>query len=106
MALGPALMATKGTANPEVEQTYARARALCQHVGDPPQLFQTLWGLCRFYRGQGALLTARELGEQLERLAAADGRPAAAPGRRMTRSGRRCSTWATTPRPGHTSNRG
>jgi predicted ATPase len=69
MALGPAVMATKGTANPEVEQTYARARALCQQVGDTPQLFQTLWGLCRFYRSQGALLTARELGEQHARLA-------------------------------------
>jgi class 3 adenylate cyclase/predicted ATPase len=69
MTLGPAMMAIKGTANPEVEQTYARARVLCQQVGDTPQLFQTLWGLCRFYRGQGALLTARELGEQLERLA-------------------------------------
>jgi predicted ATPase/DNA-binding winged helix-turn-helix (wHTH) protein len=69
MALGPAVMAIKGTASPEVEQTYARARALCQHIGDTLQLFQTLWGLCRFYRGRGVLLTARELGEQLERLA-------------------------------------
>jgi predicted ATPase len=79
MALGPAVMAVKGTANPEVEQTYARARALCQQVGDTPQLFQTLWGLCRFYRSQGALLTARELGEQLEGLAEC----AAAPRQRL-----------------------
>jgi predicted ATPase len=62
-------MAIKGTANPEVEQIYARARALCQQVGDTPQLCQILWGLCRFYRSQGTLLTARELGEQLDRLA-------------------------------------
>ena len=69
MALGPAVMAIKGTAHPEVEQIYARARALCQHVGAPPHLFETLWGLCRFYRSQAALQTARELGEQLAWLA-------------------------------------
>src|SRR5262249_7387733 len=56
-------------AAPDVEQTYARARVLCQQVGDTPQLFPTLWGLCRFYRNRGALPTARELGEQLYRLA-------------------------------------
>jgi predicted ATPase len=33
IALGPALMATKGQAAPEVEQTYARARALCVQIG-------------------------------------------------------------------------
>ena len=69
LALGPALSATKGMAAPEVEQTYARARALCTQVGETPQLFPTLWGLCRFYLGRGALPTARELGEQLDRLA-------------------------------------
>jgi predicted ATPase len=69
VALGPALMAIKGLAAPEVEQTYARARALCHQVGDTPQLFPTLRGLCRFYQTRGMLLTARELGEQLYRLA-------------------------------------
>jgi len=62
-------MATLGMGAPEVEQTYARARALCSHVGETPQLFPTLLGLCRFYRNHGALSTARELGEQLYRLA-------------------------------------
>jgi predicted ATPase len=69
VALGPALMATKGHGAPEVEQTYARARALCQQLGDTPQLFPTLRGLWRFYQGRGALPTARELAEQLVRLA-------------------------------------
>jgi class 3 adenylate cyclase/predicted ATPase len=69
IALGPALLATKGRGAPEVEQTYARARALCTEVGDTPQLFPALRGLCRFYYGRGALLIARELGEQLYRLA-------------------------------------
>lgn len=69
LALGPALAAIRGYAAPEVEQTYARARALCVQVGETPQLFPTLRGLGRFYRNQGALPTARELGEQLLRLA-------------------------------------
>jgi predicted ATPase len=67
--LGPALMAIKGFAAPEVEQTYARARALCATVGETPQLFPTLRGLCQFYMTRGALPMALELGEQLYRLA-------------------------------------
>jgi predicted ATPase len=69
IALGPAFMAAKGLAAPEVEQTYARARALCAQVGETPQLLSTLWGLCRFYMSRGKLTTARELGERLVRLA-------------------------------------
>ena len=45
---GPALIATKGYAAPEVEQTYARARELCQQVGETPQLFPVLQGCGRF----------------------------------------------------------
>ena len=46
--LGPALMALKGQAAPEVEHAYARARELCQQLGEPPQLFPVLLGLCGF----------------------------------------------------------
>jgi predicted ATPase len=67
LALGPALNVTKGSA--AVEQTYARAYVLCQRVGETPQLFPTLQGLCEFYRNQGVLQTSRELGEELIRLA-------------------------------------
>src|SRR5690606_7390069 len=49
IALGPALAAAKGYTAAEVEQTYARAHALCQQVDETPQLFPALWGLCRFY---------------------------------------------------------
>jgi predicted ATPase len=69
LALGPVLMATKGFAAPEVEETYNRARVLCTQVGDTPRLFPTLWGLCRFFANRGALPTAREVGEELYRLA-------------------------------------
>jgi predicted ATPase len=69
LTLGPALMVTKGMSDPEVERVYTRARALCQHVEETPQLFPALWGLWRFYTGRGELQTARELGEQLLALA-------------------------------------
>jgi predicted ATPase len=67
--LGSALITTQGSAAPEVEQTYGRARALCQQLGETPQLLPTLRGLCRFYRNRGALSAARDLGQQLYRLA-------------------------------------
>jgi predicted ATPase len=69
IALGPALMAARGWAAPEVEQTYARARALCTQLGETSQLFPTLWGLWRFYQSREVLPTAQDLGEQLMRLA-------------------------------------
>jgi predicted ATPase len=65
MLLGPALMVTKGYAAPEVQQAYARARALCGQVADSPELFPVLMGLCRFYYAGGVMQPARELGEQL-----------------------------------------
>ena len=67
--LGPALMITKGFAAPEVEHAYARARTLCQRVGETPQLFSVLRGLWQFYNGRGEYQTARELGEQCLHLA-------------------------------------
>jgi predicted ATPase len=76
LALGPVLAAIKSWATPEVEQTYARARVLCQQVGETPQLFPALRGLCWFYINRGALPTARELGEQLlSRLAQREATP-------------------------------
>jgi predicted ATPase len=69
ITLGPALMVIKGPAAPEAERVYNRARALCQHVGETPQLYPTLWGLWLFYIERGEVQTARELGEQLLTLA-------------------------------------
>jgi predicted ATPase len=61
IALGPALAATRGHAAPEVEKAYARARELCQRVGETPQVFPMLWGLWLFYDGRGELQTSHEL---------------------------------------------
>ena len=65
LTLGPVLMATKGYAAPEVEQTWTRARLLCEHTGKTSKKFQVLVGLWNFYWVSGqlqkALLTAQEL---------------------------------------------
>ena len=73
--LGPALLATKGQAAPEVLHAYTRARQLCQQVGETRQLFQVLRGLFYFYLHRVELRTARELGEQLLTLAQQVGDP-------------------------------
>ena len=67
--LGAALMATKGYAAPEVEHAYARARELCQQVGETPELFRVLLGLHMFYRQRAELQTSYEVGKQLLTLA-------------------------------------
>ena len=69
IALGAALLMTKGLAAPEVEHAYTQARALCQQVGETPELVPVLFGLWRFYLVRPQLHTARELGETLLRLA-------------------------------------
>jgi class 3 adenylate cyclase/predicted ATPase len=67
--LGPALMAAKGQGAPEVGRAYARARELCQALGEPPQLFPVLWGLWRFRSIRAEHDAARELGEECLTLA-------------------------------------
>ncbi|MHA7685009.1 adenylate/guanylate cyclase domain-containing protein [Cupriavidus sp. PET2-C1] len=69
ITLGPAWMATKGFAAPEVEATYTRALALCHQLGETIQLFPALLGLRTFYIVRAELQTARELAEQLLALA-------------------------------------
>jgi predicted ATPase len=63
------LIAIKGYAAPDVERAYARARELCQQIGDTPQLFPVLRGLMFYYLLRGQTQTAYQLGEQLLRLA-------------------------------------
>ena len=68
MALGPALIATKGYADPDVGHTYSRARELCQQVGETPHLFPVLFGLWLFHLVRGELQTARHEAEEFLRL--------------------------------------
>jgi predicted ATPase len=78
IALGAALLVTKGHAAPEVERAYTQAHALCQQVGETLQLAPVLFGLWRFYLVQSQLHTARKLGEALLRLAQRTDDPALA----------------------------
>ena len=66
------MIATQGFAAAAVEQTYARARELCERVGPTPQLFRVLTGLGMFYLMRGELQTARELAEQEQILSLAE----------------------------------
>ncbi len=65
LGLGPALMATRGYAAPEVERTYERARELSGGVGQAAQRFTVLTGLWRYYLNRARLQTAREVAEQM-----------------------------------------
>jgi class 3 adenylate cyclase/tetratricopeptide (TPR) repeat protein len=65
VAFGSALSALKGSAAPEVEQTYARAHGLCRQLDDPRLLFPALRGLQSFYVVHGPLRTACGMVEQL-----------------------------------------
>jgi predicted ATPase len=56
--LGLGLAATKGIAASEVEQTYARARQLCQQSGETSQFLPVLYGLWQFYLARGELHVA------------------------------------------------
>jgi predicted ATPase len=76
LTLGVPLMAIRGFSSPEVRATYARARELCQQLGEIRQLFPVLFGLRRFHQVRGELLVARELGEQLLGLAQREHDPA------------------------------
>jgi predicted ATPase/DNA-binding winged helix-turn-helix (wHTH) protein len=76
LALGPALMVSKGFAAPEVGDTYARARQLCEQLGDHQQLFPVLFGLWRSAHARAQLPTARKIGEQILSLADDQDNPA------------------------------
>jgi predicted ATPase len=71
-ALGPPLMALRGFAAPEVEQTYRRARELCDQVGETEHRFPTLWGLWIWHLVRGRPAAAQELADRLLELGARD----------------------------------
>ena len=78
IGLGAALLVTKGYGAPEVEHAYTQAYALCQQVGETPELVPVLLGLWRFYLARPQLHTAREIGDTLLHLARRTDDPALA----------------------------
>jgi predicted ATPase len=73
--LGPAFIAAKGYAAPEVERTFSRARELCNRVGDTVQLFSALYGLWWFHFVAAKLEIARGQAEELLEFALKQGDP-------------------------------
>jgi class 3 adenylate cyclase/tetratricopeptide (TPR) repeat protein len=67
--LGPTLMAVKGYGVPEVDESYAAARRLCERLGDTSRLFPVLWAQWSRNIYTGDIPAARAVGEQLLGLA-------------------------------------
>ena len=65
VASGGPLLMTKGHGAPDVGQTYARARELCERIGDTPEIVPVLFGLWRYYVGRGDCHVTRDLGRQI-----------------------------------------
>ena len=68
VALGVALMAAKGWSAPETGRANARARALCERLGESPRLFPVLYGQWVFHAVR-AELDAQEVGNEMLRRA-------------------------------------
>src|SRR5262245_53312626 len=69
LALSDALLPVNGYAASELEKPLLPAWELCQHLGEAPQLPSVLFRLFVFYFIRAELHTARELAEQIRRLA-------------------------------------
>ena len=78
IGLGVALMAGKGWAAPEVGRANARARELCDRLGDTPRLFPVLYGEWVFHVVRAELQAGSKSGEELLRRAEEKGDRAAA----------------------------
>jgi predicted ATPase len=76
MIRGLALRSVKGWATPELESTFTRARALCQQLGDPHELFPVLWNLTFFTMIRGDVAQVREQTATLMRQAEQSREPA------------------------------
>ena len=68
LALGSALMATKGYSAPEVGETFARARALAEQIDRPEYLGRVFFGQWVFHRNRGEHKLALALAEQMEKI--------------------------------------
>jgi DNA-binding winged helix-turn-helix (wHTH) protein/predicted ATPase len=69
LILAPAVDHVKGGASADFEHVFVQAYALCQELGDSPQLVTVLHGLRQVYNARGDFQRAREYGEQALALA-------------------------------------
>jgi len=68
VSLGHANIIVKGHGAVGAETAYARARMLCERLGDVPELSPTLFGLWRFYVSVRPLQETLQIAKQLQRL--------------------------------------
>jgi predicted ATPase len=73
LALGPCLIATQGAASSAATSNFARARELCERLGDPPEYLVVMHWLMVGLAIRGELPAAREAAETSLRLAEARG---------------------------------
>jgi class 3 adenylate cyclase len=105
IALGVALMAAKGWASPEAGRANARARELCERLGDTRHLFPALYGQWVLHVVGAELDVGRKVGEEFLGLARRHRDP---PARRSPLAawwGRRCCSAARWRRRATTSSR-
>ena len=69
MALGSALIATKGYSHPDIGRAYARARELCEQLGDRSREFTALCGLWLYHINLLELEKAQHFAEEAMRVA-------------------------------------
>ncbi|MCI0666323.1 MAG: protein kinase [Acidobacteria bacterium] len=69
LTLGTSLSFSRGHSLAEAGKSMSRARELCQQMGDPPQLFTSSFALWSFYIVGAKLGDARQMAEQLLRMA-------------------------------------
>jgi DNA-binding winged helix-turn-helix (wHTH) protein/predicted ATPase len=69
VGMGAAFIAMHGFGAPEVLTAYAKAEALCDQLGERPDLFPALWGQWMFRAGRGETRVTRRLCNRLLRLA-------------------------------------
>ncbi len=71
--LGKTVAAAEGWGNADAEAAYQRARELCEHIGERPEVFQVIRGLVIYYTAKSDLRTANELAKRLTQLAKQSG---------------------------------
>ena len=65
IALGMAAESVLGIGSPEVQRAFARARKLCQELGDASELAAVLYGLNVAHVGRAQHEAAREVGKEI-----------------------------------------
>jgi class 3 adenylate cyclase/tetratricopeptide (TPR) repeat protein len=65
LSLGSAIIAARSYSDPAIESAYARARELCEHLGNDARVGLALAGLSIFYTNRGETALGAELAERV-----------------------------------------